>query len=827
MPYPNAKIPAELYHEPKSWSRMKILAGAKQDNRLLRYLFVASDKMPLLMATYNNHPFAVEHFLAQGCPVDSKDSEGSTAFHYACSLGHIDIIRILITHNADWGVLDQQGATPMHLALSLQQFEAMAALVKSAQSLGLIDYQYLPLRVGFACPGHPVRNSSQLRQLLTDGTLSPNQPITSVPILDEYYKTVAEYHLVPLEAALAVADLQFVRLLVDCGADPNEELGEGRVVFHALFGSIPSDVISRYRQEPQISRIGLREEHLILTQIFEEIVARNPSGVKSWINQKDGEGRTAFHYAARKKNGTLCQILLQHGASPRESDNNGITPLMMSATLDPELAYTLDKPRARLDDHIVFFHNLYDDHSCLNFQPNFGLFSSSQKLIEFLEDLTRRDLKAKDSSGRDALDHAADCGDASLVDYLIRRDAQSSIDLQSWCNWKSDRSNLGSDADNQNKSRDGVLIVISGYYFQELTSWPSIDELKMLISMQVPPKARVKNGSPSSQHPLLLAHPANDSPALYVHNPPGSKYHIQGNTFLSIGMHYLSMAKRFPDMIDHCTADEVINLLNDFFSSTPIHSFYDQYDDHFAHFQTLLGLPFDPRFPDLAFYFFQPFSSSGHKKIKTKSPAHLAAAHCHGADYLRVFAQLKLLTNPYDSSHRTPLHVAVQSGYVANVKALLDVDSYPYVSDVLHTVTPMKSKSRDKGSGSGSGYVSSDQEDIRKMLLAGERKWREAESRRKETARKQQRERDRKKALSSNYYTNSTSYSSGTYGGDGGGGDGGGTSHHHGGNGGGISSTTYYDATSYENGNSYGGDTGYGGDSGGGYGGDGGGDGGG
>jgi len=108
------------------------------------------------------------------------------------------------------------------------------------------------------------------------------------------------YYVRPLVAALAGEHFQTADLLRRNGADPHFRNHHGRIPLHIAANSGKFDVV----------RI---------------LIEYNPA----YINARDEEGLTPLHWAARNcfDDGSVLELLLEHGADVNVQDQNGMTPL--------------------------------------------------------------------------------------------------------------------------------------------------------------------------------------------------------------------------------------------------------------------------------------------------------------------------------------------------------------------------------------------------------------------------------------------------------------------------------------------------------------------
>ena len=71
----------------------------------------------------------------------SKDNVGMRPLHWACTVGKVACLRLLIDYGADCDARDKQGCTPLILASQWGQTEAAAYLVKIGADVRLLDRQ--------------------------------------------------------------------------------------------------------------------------------------------------------------------------------------------------------------------------------------------------------------------------------------------------------------------------------------------------------------------------------------------------------------------------------------------------------------------------------------------------------------------------------------------------------------------------------------------------------------------------------------------------------------------------------------------------------------
>ena len=95
-----------------------------------------SGDTPLTLAARNKHDNVVHALLSDSqCLVDAKGQDGSTALHYSCRYGHVDIVRTLVNHKANVNARTDSGDTPLILAARNKHDNVVHALLSDSQCL--------------------------------------------------------------------------------------------------------------------------------------------------------------------------------------------------------------------------------------------------------------------------------------------------------------------------------------------------------------------------------------------------------------------------------------------------------------------------------------------------------------------------------------------------------------------------------------------------------------------------------------------------------------------------------------------------------------------
>uniref|UniRef100_A0A8B9UZ89 Retinoic acid induced 14 n=1 Tax=Anas zonorhyncha TaxID=75864 RepID=A0A8B9UZ89_9AVES len=94
----------------------------------------------LLQAVENGDPEKVASLLGKkGASATKQDSEGKTAFHLAATKGHVECLRIMVTHGADVTAQDGAGHSALHLAAKNSHPDCIKRLLQSKCSVDSTD----------------------------------------------------------------------------------------------------------------------------------------------------------------------------------------------------------------------------------------------------------------------------------------------------------------------------------------------------------------------------------------------------------------------------------------------------------------------------------------------------------------------------------------------------------------------------------------------------------------------------------------------------------------------------------------------------------------
>jgi ankyrin repeat protein len=269
------------------------------------------DATPLYGAVESGHKAMTELLVAAGADVNTGRRQIGTPLHSAASRGFVEIAKVLLAAGADINATTREGFTPLHQAVMQQRVGMIDFLLDSKADLEakVSDGQqvwpgYTPLLLAIASFDPLVverllARGADVNAISGDGERAlhiavtkdiPGQDLHAILERKPDLETRGSQNSTPLHLACVDRNRNAVRILLEAGANPN-----------AQFGSSSFDV------KPQ-SGAGQRvKTHLGL------------------------EGKTPLHWAVAKWDRGMTQLLIEHGANPNATDNDGITPLLGAA----------------------------------------------------------------------------------------------------------------------------------------------------------------------------------------------------------------------------------------------------------------------------------------------------------------------------------------------------------------------------------------------------------------------------------------------------------------------------------------------------------------
>ena len=363
---------------------------------------------------------AVKALLVRGANVNAVETwKGQTALMWAAAEGHSAVVDALIESGADVNARSKAGFTPLLFAVRQGSVPAVRSLVKAKAN---------------------VNDIAKAAAISSNSTARPVSDATSA-----------------LAMAVINAHFDVAGVLVDNGADPNAPDARGSIL-HAL-AWIRKPGAAGGEQAPPSSTGGLTSLELADALLkhganpnvrigWQEIpFDRDDGEVKSPPNIRVGRdyislvGATPFYLAAKNGDVELMRLLVKHGADPRLTTVQNVTPLMVAAgfgTWAGETPGPLNgTPEVERLEAVKLALALGNDINAVADFGDFPLVGDPIKLFtsypENLEKLPKEALGDMRWSGSTALHGAATSNQQSIIRYLVENGAK--LDARNKLGW--------------------------------------------------------------------------------------------------------------------------------------------------------------------------------------------------------------------------------------------------------------------------------------------------------------------------------------------------------------------------------------------------------
>jgi ankyrin repeat protein len=221
----------------------------------------------------------VQYLVEHGARIHQLNFEGKTPLHLAAENGNLPVVQYLVERGADVNYKDPvYQTTPLHLAAEKGHLPVAQYLLEHGAD---VDSKSVSDRT----PLHAAakHNNRQIVKLL----LQLNATVNQLTHQDES----------PLHEAVSAGATRIVRMLIEKGANVDQPDVWGYAPLHRA--------AMNYRHPKKITTMLIRH--------------------KATIEQKNRTGQTPLHIAAMYGNTTVAKILIEHGASGLQRDEEGKT----------------------------------------------------------------------------------------------------------------------------------------------------------------------------------------------------------------------------------------------------------------------------------------------------------------------------------------------------------------------------------------------------------------------------------------------------------------------------------------------------------------------
>jgi ankyrin repeat protein len=312
-----------VYNDDVPTARMLVRAGAKV-NAANRY-----GVPPLSLACTNGNADLVKLLLEAGADANATLPGGETVLMTAARVGNVDAVTSLLARSADPNAREEGGQTALMWAAVEGHPAVVRALIdRGADLRAKVASGFTPLFFA-AREGH----IDVVRTLLEAGA---NVNETMEPVKPQDRRGGIRTGTSPLLMAVVNGHFELAIALVEAGADPNDERS-GFTPLHAITwvrrpdnsdGGLPPPVGSGRVTSLQFVRALVERGANVNARLDEE--APRPPSVQTRV--RSGEA-TPFLMATDRADVPLMRLLLELGADPTLPNVDNSTPLMVAAGL--------------------------------------------------------------------------------------------------------------------------------------------------------------------------------------------------------------------------------------------------------------------------------------------------------------------------------------------------------------------------------------------------------------------------------------------------------------------------------------------------------------
>jgi uncharacterized protein len=287
-------------------------------------LHAADTDRRVIEAVKSGNRESVRALLKQNAPVNVRDTDGTTALHWAARSDDMETAQMLLRAGADVKAADRYGITPISLAAEVGDAALIEALVKAGADVNVAQPDGETVLMTAARTGKP----DALKVLLAHGA--------NVNARENQFGETA------LMWAAAENNAAAIRVLAEAGADKN---ARSTLLKFPEFKFITSGMVTT-----SLPRGGWTSLMYAARQGSVE-AAGALADVGADKDLADPEGSTALILAIINAHFDLAEVLLQKGADPNIADSTGMTALYAAVDMHT-LGPMLSRPGPKITDKL-------------------------------------------------------------------------------------------------------------------------------------------------------------------------------------------------------------------------------------------------------------------------------------------------------------------------------------------------------------------------------------------------------------------------------------------------------------------------------------------
>jgi len=280
---------------------------------------------PLYLACVNGNANLVRALLEAGADPNTTISGGETALMTAARTGDIDVVTTLISAGAGIDVKERNGQTAAMWAAAEGHSDVIRALLSAGA-----DFQSPLKRSGYTPFFFAVREGrTEVVRMLLDAGASINAVMNPSKSGGKRPKKGTS----PLLLAVENGHYDLAVELLDAGADPNDDRS-GFTLLHSLTWIRKPDIGESAAGDPQPQGSGRRNSDQFIRELVSrgaDVDARLKKGRRAGRGRVSVVGATPIFLAADRADLAYMKLLVELGADPLISNEDGTTPLMVAA----------------------------------------------------------------------------------------------------------------------------------------------------------------------------------------------------------------------------------------------------------------------------------------------------------------------------------------------------------------------------------------------------------------------------------------------------------------------------------------------------------------
>ncbi len=282
---------------------------------------------PLALAAANGAAEMLDTLLRAGANPNAATAGGETALLTAARAGRADAVRTLVAHGADVNAAQRAGQTPLMWAAADGHLETLQALIEAGADIhARTVVPEVPLRTGLEGPAP--HGFTPLLFAVRAGRIEAARRLIAAGA-DPDDRLPDGMNTVVLAATNAHWELGV--FLVDQGADPNGA-GQGWTALHAMtwvrmpnFGFNPPGPVTTGTMDSLTFARALVERG---ADVDARMTAEPRNGYRNALNRI---GATPLLMAARLADAPFMRVLVELGADPALTNEDGTTLLMVAS----------------------------------------------------------------------------------------------------------------------------------------------------------------------------------------------------------------------------------------------------------------------------------------------------------------------------------------------------------------------------------------------------------------------------------------------------------------------------------------------------------------